>query len=179
MREKRNDLCKNVVSNPTMAIGYANTTHSDTTVAADNRNHDFGCKGEVAKDLSNKSGCADDIKGGNTEDPAKAPSRVKIGAHGLGMYLLGSKTPCFLKTSATIGTVELTGLEMTKTNALGAVVAMPVARSRTIPALILSCMRRECSLCNAHELTLKRSSLQKATSSAKRWYDESNQVEVV
>jgi hypothetical protein len=41
-----------------------------------------------------------------------------------------------LKTSATMGTVELTGLEITRTKALGAVVAMPVARSRTIPALI-------------------------------------------
>ena len=51
--------------------------------------------------------------------------------------LLGSNTPCFLNTSATIGTVELTGLEMTRTNALGAVVAIPVAKSRTMPALIL------------------------------------------
>jgi hypothetical protein len=51
-------------------------------------------------------------------------------------YLLGSKTPFFLKTSATIGTVELTGLEMTRTKAFGAVVAIAVARSRTMPALI-------------------------------------------
>ena len=51
-------------------------------------------------------------------------------------HLLASNTPCFLNTSATIGTVELTGLEMTRTNALGAAVAIPVARSRTIPALI-------------------------------------------
>lgn len=34
-------------------------------------------------------------------------------------YLLGSKTPAFLKTSATMGTVELTGLAMTKMWALG------------------------------------------------------------
>jgi len=51
-------------------------------------------------------------------------------------HLLGSKTPCFLKTSTTMGTVELTGFEMTRTNAFGAVVAMPAARSRTIPPLI-------------------------------------------
>jgi len=50
--------------------------------------------------------------------------------------LLGLKTPCFLNTSATMGTVELTGLEMTRTNAFGAAVAIPVARSRTMPALI-------------------------------------------
>jgi hypothetical protein len=55
-------------------------------------------------------------------------------------YLFGSKTPCFLKTSATMGTVELTGLEITRTTAFGAVVAMPVARSRTIPALIYECI---------------------------------------
>lgn len=54
----------------------------------------------------------------------------------MGTYRLGSKTPCFLKTSATMGTVELTGLEMTRTKALGAVFAMPVARSLMIPALI-------------------------------------------
>lgn len=35
-----------------------------------------------------------------------------------------------------MGTVELTGLEITRMKALGAAVAMPVARSRTIPALI-------------------------------------------
>jgi len=51
-------------------------------------------------------------------------------------YRFGSKTPCFLRTSATIGTVELTGLEMTRTKAFGAAFAIPVARSFTIPALI-------------------------------------------
>lgn len=35
-----------------------------------------------------------------------------------------------------MGTVELTGLEMTSTKALGALVAIPVARSLTMPALI-------------------------------------------
>jgi len=35
-----------------------------------------------------------------------------------------------------MGTVELTGLEITRTNALGAVVAIPVARPFTMPALI-------------------------------------------
>lgn len=49
---------------------------------------------------------------------------------------LGSKTPAFLKTSAKMGTVELTGLEMTKTKALGADWAMAWARVVQIPALI-------------------------------------------
>ena len=51
-------------------------------------------------------------------------------------YLLGLKTLCFLNTSTTMGTVEFTGLEMTRTNAFGQVFAIPVARSRTMPALI-------------------------------------------
>jgi hypothetical protein len=52
-------------------------------------------------------------------------------------HRLGSKTPFFLSTSATIGTVELTGFEMTKTNALGQWAAIPTAISRTIEALML------------------------------------------
>ena len=51
--------------------------------------------------------------------------------------LLGSNTPCFLSTSATISTVELTGFEMTSTKALGTMVTMPVARLHTMQALIL------------------------------------------
>ena len=51
---------------------------------------------------------------------------------------LGLNTLCAFRTSATIGTVELTGLEMTRINALGQYVAIPFARSRTIPALILN-----------------------------------------
>ncbi len=51
-------------------------------------------------------------------------------------YRLGSYTPFFLRTSATMGTVELTGLEMTSTKALGECSAMPTAMSRTMPALI-------------------------------------------
>jgi hypothetical protein len=51
----------------------------------------------------------------------------------------GSYTECFLRTSATMGTVEFTGLEMTRMKAFGQVVAIAVARSRTIPALIWRC----------------------------------------
>lgn len=56
--------------------------------------------------------------------------------NGTGDYLLGLNTPWFLNTSTTMGTVEFTGFEITSTNAVGADFAMPVARSRTIPALI-------------------------------------------
>ena len=69
LREEGNNLWQLVVSNPRMAIGYA--THSDTTVAADYRHNDFGCKREVAKDLSNEGGGANDIKGRDTEKPTK------------------------------------------------------------------------------------------------------------
>lgn len=51
---------------------------------------------------------------------------------------LGLNTFLDFRTSATIGTVELTGLEMTRTNALGQYSAIPFARSLTIPALILN-----------------------------------------
>lgn len=51
-----------------------------------------------------------------------------------------------LKTSAAIGTVELTGLEMMATSALGEYFAIPAARSRTIPAETESTSpSRECS----------------------------------
>ena len=53
-----------------------------------------------------------------------------------GVHSLGSKTPDFLNTSATMGTVELTGLEITNTKAFGAVIAISVAKSFTMPALI-------------------------------------------
>ena len=56
----------------------------------------------------------------------------------LSTHRFGSKTPFFLSTSATIGTVELTGLEMTRTKALGACAAIPTAMSRTIEALMLN-----------------------------------------
>ena len=41
----------------------------------------------------------------------------------------------FLKTSAAIGTVELTGLDMIATQALGQYFAMPSLRVFTIPAV--------------------------------------------
>lgn len=49
---------------------------------------------------------------------------------------LGSKTPAFLKTSAKMGTVELTGLEMMQIMALGQCSAHALARSRTMEALV-------------------------------------------
>lgn len=58
-------------------------------------------------------------------------------------HRLGSNTPFFFKTSAKTGTVELTGLEMTRINALGQASAMDSARVAQIPALICS---REWSL---------------------------------
>lgn len=51
---------------------------------------------------------------------------------------LGSYVPAFLKTSAAIGTVELTGLLITFTIALGQHFAIPSQRVRTIPALMLN-----------------------------------------
>lgn len=48
----------------------------------------------------------------------------------------GSKTPNFSKVLATMGTVELTGLEMTRMWALGDTRPTAVARSRTMEALV-------------------------------------------
>jgi hypothetical protein len=49
---------------------------------------------------------------------------------------LGSYTPAFLKTSAQMGTVELTGLAMMARWALGQYLAQAVARSLTMEALV-------------------------------------------
>jgi hypothetical protein len=57
------------------------------------------------------------------------------------VYLLGSKAPWRLRTSATMGTVELTGLEMTRIKAPGQFLTIPSDRSRMIPALIYSVTR--------------------------------------
>ena len=54
------------------------------------------------------------------------------------MMRLGSYTPCFLKISAVMGTVELTGLLMTLSRAPGHASAHAATRSRTMPALILN-----------------------------------------
>lgn len=111
------------------------TTYGNTTVATDNGHNNILGQGKVADDLSNEGRGTDNVKSGNTE---KATGRCRfLSSFGsCRAYRLGSKTSCFLKTSATMGTVELTGLEMTRTMALGAVVAIPVAKSLTMPALI-------------------------------------------
>ena len=46
------------------------------------------------------------------------------------------KTPAFSRVEATMGTVELTGLEMTRICAVGASRATAAARSRTMDALV-------------------------------------------
>ena len=46
------------------------------------------------------------------------------------------KTPAFWRVAATMGTVELTGLEMTRICAVGQTRATAAARSRTMDALV-------------------------------------------
>ena len=48
----------------------------------------------------------------------------------------GLKTPFFSRVAATMGTVELTGLEMTRMWASGETRATAAARSRTIDAFV-------------------------------------------
>ena len=50
----------------------------------------------------------------------------------------GSNTPAFSRVDATIGTVEFTGLEITRIWAVGATRATAVARSRTMDAFVCS-----------------------------------------
>ena len=50
--------------------------------------------------------------------------------------LRGLKVPAFSRTEATMGTVELTGLEMTRMCAAGETREMVAARSRTMLALV-------------------------------------------
>ena len=49
-------------------------TYGHTAVATDDRHDDLGRKREVAVNLSNESGGADDIEGGDTENPAECGS---------------------------------------------------------------------------------------------------------
>lgn len=107
-------------------------------MATDNGDDDVLGEGKISEDLGYEGRGANDIEGGNTEE---AGGYIYISElwnifRNTVPYRLGSNTPNFLKTSATMGTVEFTGLEMTRTKALGAVVAIPAARSLTIPALI-------------------------------------------
>lgn len=48
----------------------------------------------------------------------------------------GSKTPCASSVLATIGTVEFTGLEITRICAFGATLAIAVAKDLTIVAFV-------------------------------------------
>jgi len=62
---------------------------------------------------------------------ARTTSRVVTPKSFLGLY-----TPCFLRTSAAMGTVEFTGLEIMVMRASGQFLATPSTRPATMPALI-------------------------------------------
>mmetsp|Transcript_111981 Transcript_111981/g.219512 ORF Transcript_111981/g.219512 Transcript_111981/m.219512 type:complete len:213 (-) Transcript_111981:130-768(-) len=64
---------------------------------------------------------------------ARTTSKVVTPNNFLGLY-----TPCFFKVSAKIGTVEFTGLLITRNIASGQEVAQASARPITIPALVLN-----------------------------------------
>lgn len=110
-------------------------SHSNTAMTTNDGDNDILRQSKVSEFLGDKGRSANNIESSDAEE-AEEHFNNRGDRQGGFRYRLGSKTPCFLKTSATMGTVELTGLEITRTKALGAVVAMPVARSRTIPALI-------------------------------------------
>jgi hypothetical protein len=77
--------------------------------------------GRLSNDGGNEGGSSDNVEVGDTEQPViSSCSRHQNGL----AYFLGSKTPAFLRVSAKTGTVELTGLEMTRMKALGQALAM-------------------------------------------------------
>lgn len=61
-------------------------------------------------------------------------------------YFFGLKTPAFLSVSAKTGTVELTGLEMTRIKASGHALAIDWARVAQMPAFIYVTSLRTMSL---------------------------------
>jgi hypothetical protein len=105
-------------------------------VTTNNGDDVFGSLGGLADDSRDKGRSPQAVQGGDTEQPAKWGLTFHHATFFSETHFLGSKMPCFLKTSAKMGTVELTGLEMTKTKALGADWAMAWARVVQIPALI-------------------------------------------
>ena len=109
----------------------------------------FGCLGGLANDGRDERRGSDNVEVGHSheaeivsDDPRRSDGNVvqlwdqTLIERGGRAHRLGSYTPAFLSTSAKIGTVELTGLEMTRMNALGQALAMEDARVAQIPALI-------------------------------------------
>jgi hypothetical protein len=97
-----------------------------------------------AGDPGEKGRSTDDIEGRDAKQPMFPNPREQISPQSwftqanreYDTDLVGSKTPAFLKTSATMGTVEFTGLAMTRILALGETSAAALAKSRTMEALV-------------------------------------------
>jgi hypothetical protein len=77
--------------------------------------------GRLSNDGRNESGSSDNVEVGNTEQPVCQLCDIPESELA---YFLGSKTPALLRVSAKTGTVELTGLEMTRMKALGQALAI-------------------------------------------------------
>jgi hypothetical protein len=77
--------------------------------------------GRLSNNGRNESGSSDNVEVGDTEQPVIS---LFTDFQAETAYFLGSKTPAFLRVSAKTGTVELTGLEMTRMKALGQALAM-------------------------------------------------------
>lgn len=109
---------------------------SDTRVAT--HNGDVLIHGIGALDLRDEAGGTDDIEGGDTEQTLGVVDTLALedlGADGDGRVNLDSASAqCSKNTRLRAGR---TGLEMTRTLALGAASAAAFARSRTMLALVL------------------------------------------
>lgn len=89
-----------------------------------------GGNGERGKGMSGKKAAN---LGGTRVTHTHSPSRVVTPNS-----LLGSYTPAFFKMPAAMGTVEFTGLEMTRRWAVGQYFAQAPTRSATMEALVLN-----------------------------------------
>lgn len=81
----------------------------DTAVSSNDGDDDGGCLGEVGNGLGDEGGGADDVKSGYTEESTVMPDKIMTKGMDEKTDRLGSNTLCFLRTSAAMGTVELTG----------------------------------------------------------------------
>lgn len=77
--------------------------------------------GRLSNNGRNEGRSSDNVEVSDTEQPNY---QILIFDSKTETHFLGSKTPAFLRVSAKTGTVELTGLEMTRMKALGHALAI-------------------------------------------------------
>lgn len=102
---------------------------------------DLLVRGVGALELRDETGGTNDVEGGDTEEALGIIDTLGLE----NLFYPAIRTPCVRTrleekrhTSAVIGTVEFTGLAITRMLALGAWSAAALAKSRTMEALVLN-----------------------------------------